>query len=277
MGGFCGNERSERVHTVSADGTVIAYERLGEAAGPPLIVVGGALCDRTRMRPFCEALATHTAVVNYDRRGRGDSGEGDGDDIAREIEDLAALVDEAGGRASIYGHSSGAALVLHAALRALPFDKVILHDPPFSADGEQQDAARAYDRELRHLVAAGRDGDAVALFMRLAGAPAEAVEAMRSEPWFAATAALGPSLVHDSVAMGNAERGGAVPRDLITETALTAPTLVLVGEANPPFFLEAAGRLAELLPAARLQVLAGQSHVIEPDALAPVVADFLAS
>src|SRR5690242_2987831 len=183
------------MQTTSADGTVITYERLGDDAGPPVIVVGGALCDRARMRPYCEALAAHTPVINYDRRGRGDSGEGDGDDIAREIEDLAALVEEAGGRASVYGHSSGAALVLHAALRALPFDRVILHDAPFSAEGEPQDAARAYDLELRRLVAAGRDADAVALFMRLAGAPAEAVEAMRGEPWFAATAALGPSLV----------------------------------------------------------------------------------
>src|SRR3954453_17183136 len=102
------------MHTVSADGTVIAYERLGDGAGPPLIVVGGALCDRARMRPFCAALAAHTTVLTYARRGRCDSGARDAHDIAREIEDLAALVAEGRGRAWVYGHSSGAALVLQA-------------------------------------------------------------------------------------------------------------------------------------------------------------------
>ena len=83
----------------SADGTRIAFERLGD--GPPLIVVGGALCDRGRMRPVCAALAAHATVFNYDRRGRGDSGEGEGPDVEREIEDLAALVAEAGGTAAV--------------------------------------------------------------------------------------------------------------------------------------------------------------------------------
>lgn len=262
----------------SADGTTIAYERLGDAGGPPVIVVGGALCDRGRMRPVCAALAAHVQVFNYDRRGRGDSGEGDGHDVDQEIEDLAALVAEAGGSAAVYGHSSGAALVLRAALRGLPFDRVILHDAPFTPDGEEdRRAARAYHAELRALVAAGRDRDAVALFMRLTGMAPEAVEAMRDEPWFAATAALGPSLLHDSAAMANAERGATVPLDLIAGATATFPTLVLVGDANAPFFLDAARLLAEALPDARLQILEGQGHVVDPGTLTPVLADFLAT
>ncbi|MEP6954477.1 MAG: alpha/beta hydrolase [Solirubrobacteraceae bacterium] len=260
----------------SADGTTIAYERLGEGDRPPVIVVGGALCDRGRMRPVCAALAAHATVFNYDRRGRGDSGEGDGHDVAREIEDIAALVGEAGGSAAIYGHSSGAALVLRAALRGLPLDKVVLHDPPFGPDdAEQREVARAYDDELRTLVVAGRDGDAVALFMRLTGMPAEAVEAMRGEPWFAATAALGPSLLHDSAAMSNVERAGTVPLDLIADADVTFPTLVLVGDANPPFFVDAGRRLAEALPDARLRLLEGEGHVVDPETLVPPVADFV--
>ena len=199
----------------SADGTPIAYERLGD--GPPLIVVGGALCDRGRMRPVCAALGAHVTVFNYDRRGRGDSGEGVGHDVEREIEDLAALVAEAGGRAAVYGHSSGAALVLRAALRG-----PALRPASSSTTRRSRPTATRVARrpgrtttELRALVAAGRDGDAVALFMRLTGVPPDAVEAMRGEPWFAATTALGPSLVHDSAAMGNAERGATVPLDLI--------------------------------------------------------------
>jgi len=261
---------------ISADGTAIAYERLGD--GPPLIVVGGALCDRGRMGPVCAALGAHLTVFNYDRRGRGDSGEGAGHDVEREIEDLAALVTVAGGSAAVYGHSSGAALVLRAALRGVPFDRVVLHDAPFTPDSDADRArARAYDDELRALVTAGRDGDAVALFMGLTGVPPDAVEAMRGEPWFASTAKLGPSLVHDSAAMGNAERGATVPLDLIASATVSVPTLVLVGDANPPFFVEAGRALADALPDARLQVLAGLGHVVEPDALTPVVADFVTS
>lgn len=258
----------------SADGTRIAFERLGD--GPPLIVVGGALCDRGRMRPVCAALGARVTTFNYDRRGRGDSEAGEGHDVEREIEDLAALVAEAGGSAAVYGHSSGAALVLRAALRGLPFDRVVLHDAPFSPAGESaRAAARAYHDELQALVAAGRDGDAVALFMRLTGMPPDAVDAMRDEPWFAATAALGPSLLHDSAALGNAERGGTVPADLIAAATVTFPTLVLVGDANAPFFLDAGRRLAEALPDARLQVLAGAGHVVDPETLTPPVADFV--
>jgi alpha-beta hydrolase superfamily lysophospholipase len=228
------------------------------------------------MRPVCVALSAHATVFNYDRRGRGESGEGAGHDVGREIEDLAALVAEAGGSAAVYGHSSGAALVLLAALHGLPVDRIVLHDAPFTPDSDEaRAAARAYDDELRALVAAGRDADAVALFMRLTGMPPEGVEAMRAEPWFAATAALGPSLVHDSAAMGNAERGATVPLDLIAAADAAFPALVLVGAANPPFFLDASRRLAEALPGARLHVLEGEGHVVNPDALVPPMADFL--
>jgi len=258
----------------SADGTPIAYERHGD--GPPLVVVGGALCDRGRMRPVCAALGAHLTVFNYDRRGRGDSGEGVGHDLEREIEDLAALVAEAGGRAAVYGHSSGAALALRAALHGLPIDRLVLHDAPFTPDSDEDRArAREYDAELRALVAAGRDGDAVALFMRLTGVPPAAVEAMRGEPWFATTTALGPSLMHDSAAMGNAERGATVPLDLIAAAEPTFATLVLVGGANPPFFLDAARSLAQALPDARLEVLEGEGHVVDPDTLTPVVTGFV--
>src|ERR671916_835023 len=90
----------------SADGTRIAFERFGD--GPPLIVIGGATCDRARMRDVSERFGRDRAVINYDRRGRGDSGDTQPYAVDREVEDLAALVDVAGGRASLYGHSSGA-------------------------------------------------------------------------------------------------------------------------------------------------------------------------
>ena len=112
----------------SRDGTAIAFDRLGD--GPPVIMVCGAMCARALMRPTAEELAKHFTVFNYDRRGRGDSADTAPYAVEREIEDIGALIIEAGGTASVYGHSSGAGLVLHAAAHGLPIAKIVLHDPP---------------------------------------------------------------------------------------------------------------------------------------------------
>jgi alpha-beta hydrolase superfamily lysophospholipase len=112
----------------SRDGTPIAFDRLG--AGPPVIAVCGAMCDRALMRPTAEELAKHFTVFNYDRRGRGDSGDTTPYAVEREIEDIGTLIVEAAGTASVYGHSSGAGLVLHAVAHALPIGKIVLHAPP---------------------------------------------------------------------------------------------------------------------------------------------------
>src|SRR5918911_3899168 len=112
----------------SRDGTPIAFDRLGD--GPPVIMVCGAMCDRALMRPTAEELAKHFTVFNYDRRGRGDSGDTPPYAVEREIEDIGALIVEAGGTAAVYGHSSGAGLVLHTSARGLPIAKIALHDPP---------------------------------------------------------------------------------------------------------------------------------------------------
>src|SRR5215203_7086866 len=119
----------------SSDGTSIAFERLGD--GPPVIVVCGAMCDRALMRPTAEELAKYFTVFNYDRRGRGDSGDTAPYAVEREIEDIAALIDEAGGSAFVYGHSSGAGLALHAAAHGLPIARLVLHEPPFVPDSEE--------------------------------------------------------------------------------------------------------------------------------------------
>ena len=130
----------------SADGTSLAFDRLGE--GPPIVLVTGALASRALMRPTAEALAAHLTVINYDRRGRGDSGDTTPYAIEREIEDLEALIAEAGGSASLYGHSSGAGLALHATAAGLPVDRLILHDAPYGTDDERA-GARAYGERLR--------------------------------------------------------------------------------------------------------------------------------
>jgi pimeloyl-ACP methyl ester carboxylesterase len=145
---------------MSRDGTPIAFERLGE--GEPLILVSAALQGRATYRPLARELAGRLTVFNYDRRGRGDSGDTAPYAIEREIEDLAAIIAEAGGRASVYGHSSGAALVLHAAARGLPIDKIVPHEPPFgSGSDEERRAEKEEAEQISALLAQDRPGDAV--------------------------------------------------------------------------------------------------------------------
>jgi pimeloyl-ACP methyl ester carboxylesterase len=124
--------RKEVRTATSADGTPIVFDRLGD--GPPVIVVGGQFCDRVLTHPTAEELAKHFTVFNYDRRGRGDSGDTQPYAIEREIEDIGALIAEAGGTASVYAHSSGASLALHAAAAGLPIARLVLHEPPYAPD-----------------------------------------------------------------------------------------------------------------------------------------------
>jgi pimeloyl-ACP methyl ester carboxylesterase len=258
----------------SADGTLIAFERLG--AGPPLIVVGGATCDRAKMRPVSEAFARDSAAINYDRRGRGDSGDTPPYAVEREVEDLAALIDRAGGAASLYGHSSGAGLALRAAAHGLPVDKLILHEPPFSPDREEdRRSAREYGKQLEALLADGRPGDAMELFFTIIGMPAEMVAEMRrSDPAWPTLESLAPTLAYDSRVMGDVSRGGAMPADLAGR--ISPPTLVLVGGAGPDWMIEVGRQVADTVQNGELRVLEGQEHVVPPELLAPVVKEFLA-
>src|SRR3712207_3975459 len=153
----------------SSDGTTIAFERLGD--GPAVIVVGGSLGDRRLTRPTAEELAKHFTVINYDRRGRGDSGDTAPYAVEREIEDLGALIAEAGGTASVYGHSSGAALALHAAAGGLPIARLVLHEPPYTPDGDEdrQRATRTEAEHIKTLLAEDRHGEAVEYILRAIG------------------------------------------------------------------------------------------------------------
>jgi len=265
------------VETVtSADGTAIAVERSG--GGTPLVVVGGALCDRARTRETAQGLAAHHAVLNYDRRGRGDSGDagcGDGDAIAREVEDLAAVVAAAGAPAAVYGHSSGAALAMHAAVRGVPMTRLVLHDPPYGRDDDAQRAvARAYLDALRPALAQGRHDDAVALFFELTGLPAEVVAGWRAEPWWPAVAAMAPTLRYEAEVLGYGDAtGGAAPLDVVARVPV--PTLVLAGGASPDFMLDTARAIVAALPDGRLRTLDGAGHAARPEVLAPAVAAFL--
>jgi pimeloyl-ACP methyl ester carboxylesterase len=261
----------EKVH--SKDGTTIAFDRLGD--GPLVIVVGGATCDRAMTRPLAEQLAQHFGVINYDRRGRGDSGDTKPYAVEREIEDLAALITEAGGTVSVYGHSSGAGLALHAAAHGLPISKLVLHEPPYVPDGEEERRiSREYAEKLKTLLAEGRCGDAVELFMTTVGTPQEMVDQMRNEPWWAGLEAIAPTLAYDSEVMGDLSKGGTIPTDLLGR--VTLPALVLCGGASPVWMIEVGRQVADAMPNGRRGVLEGQEHVVLPELLAPVLAEFFA-
>jgi pimeloyl-ACP methyl ester carboxylesterase len=257
---------------ISADGTSIAYETFGE--GPPLIAVCGATCDRALMRSTAQALGDHFTSINYDRRGRGDSGDTLPYAIEREIEDLAALIDEVGGAAHLYGHSSGAALVLHAAAAGLPMNRFVLHDPPYSPDDRaSQNDARRYGQGIRKLLGEDKRAEAIETFFRITGMPDEMIEGLRESPMWPGLLALAPTLAYDSAVMGDVERGGTVPEELAVRAS--RPGLVVVGGDNPSFMLNVGRRLAAVLPQGRLRVLEGQGHVVAPEILVPVLADFL--
>ncbi|MGH3085775.1 MAG: alpha/beta fold hydrolase, partial [Rubrobacteraceae bacterium] len=236
----------------SSDGTKIAFERLGD--GPPLIVVGGQLCDRALTRPTAGELAKHFTVINYDRRGRGDSGDTKPYAVEREIEDISALIAEAGGTASVYGHSSGAALALHAAARGLPITKLALHEPPYAPaeDEAMQRTSRKDAETIKTLLAEDRRGDAIAHILSGIGMPREMVEGMSHDE---RVVAMAHTMAYDSEVMGDIERGGAIPSDLLG--AVSIPTLVLVGGASPAWMIEVGRQIADALPNGRHRVLEG--------------------
>jgi pimeloyl-ACP methyl ester carboxylesterase len=252
----------------SADGTVIAFDQLG--AGTPLVLVAGASCDRSIDAPLATALGEHFTVLNYDRRGRGDSTDTLPFALEREIEDIEALLAAAGGSAVVVGLSSGAALAAHAAASGLPISALVMWEPPYRLDPDAQRAAKEYSTRLGALLAEDRRGDAVELFMRQVGLPDEAIAGARQSPYWVVGEGLAPTLAYDAAVMGD----GSMPTDRFG--MISVPTLVLAAGASPAWFRESAGAVAEAIPGARFGVLDGQTHVVAGEVLATAVRDFVA-
>lgn len=253
-------------YVTSKDGTTIAFDRLGE--GRPVILVSGGSVDRSSNATEAELLAGRFEVFNYDRRGRGPSGDTPPYAVEREVEDLAAVIDAAGGSAFMYGTSSGAALVLEAAASGLPIGKLALWEPPYILDPSLRPPADTA-KTFADLVSAGRRGDAVEHFMaKVVGMPAEFVAQARSQPWWAATEALAHTLAYDATIMGDY----SLPAD--RAKLVDAPTLVMVGGASFPFFHQTAEALAKALPNGRVRTLEGQTHDVSPAVIAPVLEEF---
>ena len=254
----------------SRDGTRIAYEKSGE--GPPVILVYGALCSRAfgPMPPLAALLAERLSVMVYDRRGRGDSGDTPPYAVDREVDDIEALVDEAGGAAFLYGHSSGAALGFEAALKLTgKVTGLAMYEAPYVADAAVAAQRRAYTRRLDELLAADRRGDAVELFMTLVGVPAEQVDEMRGSPTAQAMKAIAPTLAYDNRIVGE-DRLAPTTR----AADVTVPTLVMNGGAAQAPMRDVALALARAIPGARYRELEGQTHSVSPQIIAPVLVEF---
>jgi pimeloyl-ACP methyl ester carboxylesterase len=257
---------------ISKDGTTIAYDRVGE--GPALILVGGAFTPRAATWPLAELLAADFTIYNYDRRGRGDSGDTAPFSVQREIDDIAALVEAAGGTAYAFGHSSGAALVLEAT-RALPgLTKLALYEPPFIVDSSRPPLPADYVEHLFELTAADKREEIVEYFMtRGAGIPAEWVDGMKQGPHWNDSVALAHTVAYDGAVVAANMAGNPLPAQWSTEIAV--PTLVLDGGNSPDWQRESVRQLAGLLPHAQRVTIEGYDHGCPPEVLAPLLSRFL--
>lgn len=272
----------------SKDGTHIAFDKFGE--GPAVILVGGALA--VRLVPtdtdLPKLLASDFTVINYDRRGRGDSGNTLPYAVEREIEDIEALIDAVGGSAYLYGLSSGAILALEAAANlSTKVEKLALYEPPFIIDDSRPPLPADYVDHLSNLVVAGRRGDAVEYFMTAALLiPTEFVDQMRTAsmddvfdsdakpPDWAAMEAVAHTLPYDGEIVKDFASGKPLPPE--RWASATMPTAVIVGEYSEPFFHDGAKSLVSLLPNGQYIELEGQHHAVSPAALAPVLKAFFA-
>jgi pimeloyl-ACP methyl ester carboxylesterase len=255
--------------TLSRDGTPIAYARTGQ--GPAVILVSGAMSTGGTVAPLAVPLSERFDVLVYDRRGRGQSGDTAPYAVAREVEDLAALIEAAGGEACLCGISSGGALVLEAAASGLPVRKVAVYETPYAdfLDGGAAGNAE-YTRNLEAALSEGRRGDAVELFLRLTGMGEEMIRGARQSPMWPGMEAVAPTLAYDNAVMA----GGLVPRERLA--SITVPVLAVAGGASPAWMRAGTRAVAEAVPEGSYRELEGQTHMVDPTALAPALAEFFA-
>jgi pimeloyl-ACP methyl ester carboxylesterase len=258
----------------SADGTTIAFDKAG--SGPALILVGG-MFEQRAMESDTSKLAVYPLILenftvyHYDRRGRGDSTDTLPYAVEREIEDIDALIQHAGGSAFLSGISSGAGLALEAAMKlGSKVKKLALYEPPYNDEAEAREGWKQFRKDLKQTLAEGRRGDAVALFMSLLGVPAEHIEGMKQYPMWPMFESIAPTIAYDAAVMGE---DSSIPA--ARAAGLNTPTLVMNGGATPyPFMEVTAVALSKLMPNAQHRVLDGQVHEVEPEGIAPVLVEF---
>jgi pimeloyl-ACP methyl ester carboxylesterase len=253
----------------SKDGTPIAYDKSG--SGYPVILVDGALCSRAfgPMPKLAQLLSPHFTVINYDRRGRNGSGDTAPYAPEREIEDIEALIKEAGGSAFVAGVSSGAALALAAAASGLNIKKLALYEAPFMVDKSGHRPPVDSGAQLKAMIASNRRGDAVKFFMKdMVGVPALFVFIMRIMPIFSKLKAVAHTLPYDAAVMGDF----SLP--VKRAASVKVPTLLGGGEKSPASMQNAVKKLADAIPNSELKMFKGQTHNISVKVLAPALIAF---
>lgn len=258
----------------SADGTEIAYDITG--TGPPVILIGGAFSYRAwpQLRKLAELLQDSFTMINYDRRGRGESGDTPPFCVEREFDDLQALIDATGGSACVWGWSSGAVLALKAAAHGVGIEKLALYDPVFAVDDSKPLPPQNFVQELTDLIAANRRGAATKYFFtKVMGMPSVMATGMRLMPRLGKRLdGAANTLPYEAAIIADNLRGEPLRRE--QWAAVTAPTLVINGGKSEPLLRKAAAAIAEVLPNARHRVLEGQGHNVSMKALAPVLKEF---
>ena len=258
--------------TVSLDGTAIAFDRFGE--GQPLILVDGALCSRAfgPMPALAPLLARHFTVYIYDRRGRNESGDTPPYTVDREVEDLASMIDVAGGSAFVYGISSGAALALEAARRGLRIRKLALYEAPFIVDASRPPQPPDFLARLEQTIRSNRRGDAVKLFLQLVGVPRIATMVMPLMPVWSKLKAAAHTLPYDIRIVAHNQQGRPLRPEAYS--SISVPTLILDGGKSPAWIRNGMRALANVLPSAAYQTIPGQTHNVKAAALAPALIGF---
>lgn len=252
----------------SKDGTTIAFDQTG--TGPALILVGG-FPDRSANTQLAGLLSSHFTVINYDRRGRGDSGDTMPYALERDFDDLQALIEAAGGSVLMYGTSGGAIMALEAASRGLAITKLALWEPPYILEGSRPPVPSDYLAQLEQLIAADRRGDALELFfVQAVGMPAQFVTPMRMSPFWGSMEKVAHTLVYDAILTGDF----SLPAQRFA--TITVPTLVIDGGMSP-WLSQGAQAVADALPHAQRRTLTGQPHNVDSAVIAPALAEFLAT
>jgi pimeloyl-ACP methyl ester carboxylesterase len=263
--------QKKSTHLKSKDGTRIAFSKAG--TGPAIIIVNGALSYSAVYddKPLVSALSENFTIYTYDRRGRGESTDTKPYDVAREIEDIEALINDAGGSAYLYGASSGAALSLLAAARLgeAKIPKLALYEPPYVAASEKDKQVFIdQGKRINELIKTGKRGDAAAYHFKAIGTPPEALENIRKSPEWPLMERVEHTLAYDYAILND----GAIPADAVKKA--TMPTLVMNGDKSFDVMSKIAKNLADLMPNGQWKELKDQKHQASPEILAPALNEF---
>ncbi|MFJ4717368.1 alpha/beta fold hydrolase [Streptomyces sp. NPDC088785] len=251
---------------VSRDGTTIAYKKAGE--GPPLVMLGGGFRDHSVFDSLVPLLTPYCTTYVYDRRGRGESGDSPHYAIAREVEDLTAVIEEAGGQAAVFGGSTGGILSLETALAGAGISRLALLEPPYRMPGFAGPPADFAER-LRELLAQERRSEASEYFLaHLVGFSQGEIDQWKSGPMWAANEAMAHTLPYDAALCGD----GRLPEGL---ASLEVESVVISSDQTGGWLLAAAQATAAALPNCRHLTLPGVWHKVPPEVLAPALVEFV--